>query len=530
MWRARKITGMLLLALALKALLILFAYELSPDILGLLGVSKEKHAALIAYAPEVWLSLLALVFGTLIIVVSIASESTPRLVDMFIGDPLGRLYIWVIMLSALENIYLQIGAESPTTFLSNMIFINNYVVLPVSVLLAIPYTFYILKFTKNTNVISFIFKENLQAIRKSATKRAATLERNQLTLFETVNQLHDLLQYTQFKEPKSDVICRLGMSVRIYLKSKKNFPDRFFKLNRQVREDISFRTLQEKYEHIEREKYFYEQKVLKVFNAMYLLLISEGHIDLASLCANELVEIGDTAIRHEDHAVTDAVVLNFNTLLRYGINHALKSREVRNAYNVIYYYNQLVHAFMERRDEERIERCCHFFGLYAEELTRLRLTEPQLNFLVDAITWELKKNLIYLHENAFPRKFQRTVLNALCNLKQHHHLAAEEKYFSKNGIRLIKVSLCLYYIGRAESVYVDALLDSMIRDLRVANAMSLMKSIDDDCETLRRESETFWEETDRGNINIYFSDQTDQIPRLQEYVQSRIRSLQFVTQ
>lgn len=518
---------MLVLALAIKLLLIACVLGLSFGILEWLGVSGETHAALIAYAPEVWLSLLALVFGTLIIVVSIASENTPRLVDMFISDPMGRLYIWLIMLSTLENIYLQIIANNPTAFFSNMIFVNNYVLLPISVLLAIPYTFYILKFTKNTNVIAFIFKENVRAIRRATAKKSPGMEQNQVALFETVNQLHDLLQYTQFKEPKSDVICRLGMSVRIYLKSKNRFPEGFFRLNRFVTEDISFRTLQEKYDYIERERIFYEQKVLKVLSAVYLQLINEGHIDLASLCANELVEVGRTAILQKDHAVTDTVVLNFNTLLRYGINHALKSREIRNAYNVIYYYNQLVHAFLLQRDEARIEGCCHYFAVYAEELSRIRLTEPQLNFLIDAISWELKKNLIYLRENAFARKLQRNVLKDFCSLKLHNQAVADEKSGWRNGIRLIKVSACLYYIKAKESVFVDAILDSIVRDMKVPNASAMMKAMEEDCETLQREGETFWEETDRGNINIYYSDQTDQIPRLIEYVQSRIRSFQF---
>ncbi len=527
MGRAQKIVLMLVVALAIKFACVALAYELTFSILESFGVPDQGHAALIAYAPEVWLSLLALVFGTLIIVVSIASENTPKLVDMFVGDPVGRLYIWMIMLSTLENIFLQIVAEKQSVFVSNMIFMNNYVMLPASVLLAIPYTFYILKYTKNTNVIDHIFRENVRAIRRSRTSRAAAWERNQLVLFETVNQLHDLLQYTQFKEPKGDVISGLGKSVRTYLTYKKSFPPGFYRLSNGVRNDISFRTMQEKYAQIEMERSFYEHKVLKVFCAIYLLLMKEGHYELASLCGSELVEIGNAAMRHHDKPVTEAVILNFNTLLRYGINHGLKTREIRNAYNIIYYYNQLVHTLMEQRDEEKIETCCTYLGFYAVELSRLRQAEPQLNFLIDAISWELKRNLNYLYDHGFPEKIQKNVLGNICNLTQMYVPGAEGQDTRSGGLRLIKVSLCLFYLGKDALGFVDELLNSIVLDIKLPNGQTLVSELEEDCSTLMNEREAFWEETDQGNRNIYFSSHKEQIPRLIAYVESRMHSYQF---
>ncbi len=529
MGRTQKIMVMLVVAVVIKFACVVVAYQLPFSILGKIGVSGEAHPALIAYAPEVWLSLLALVFGTLIIVVSIASENTPRLVDMFVGDPIGRLYIWMIMLSTLENIYLQIIADNPSTFFSNMIFINNYLVLPMSVLLAIPYTFYILKYTKNTNVIDHIFRENARTIRRSRQNRTSAIERNQVALFQTVNQLHDLLQYTQFKEPKGDVISHLGKSVRIYLKLKKAFPDRFFKLGIYVRNDISFRTLQEKFGQLEQEKTFYEMKVLKTFSAIYLLLIREGHYELASLCGSELVEIGNASVRQDDDHVTDAVILNFNTMLRYGINHALKTREIRNAYNIIFYYNQLVMTFMLRKDLKRIEVCCYYFGIYAAELTRLRMTEPQFNFLIDAIAWELKRNLTYLCDQRFPEDLQRKILRDVCELRQYPMADIEGQNLGANGLRLIKLSLCLYYMSKDEFSFVDALLDSLVTDIKVPNGQVLVNEIEEDCNILKSESEAFWEETDQGNRNIYFTNHKDQIPRLLEHVESHLHTYQFVS-
>lgn len=527
--RFRNILTMLAAALVTKAALIGIAYYVSVSILSFLGVPDDNHSALIAYAPEVWLSLLALVFGTLIIVVSIASGNTPRLVDMFIGDPLGRLYIWLIMLSCLENIFLQIVATRPSIFFSNLIFMNNFVALPIFVLLAIPYTFSILKYTKNTNVIAYIFRENVQAIHRARKARSSAIEKYQSVLFETVNQLHDLLQYTQFKEPKSDVIGRIGKSVRIYLKFKKQLPDPFFKLNLKIREDISFRTLKERYPMIEREKIFYEQKALKVLDAIYLMLISEGHFELASLCGSELVEIGNTAIRQDDKPVIEAVILSLNTMLRYSINHGLKTREVRNAYNIIYYYNRLVQVFIERMDQERIERCCHYYGAYARELTRLYLSEPRLGILIDSIAWELKKNLIRLCESNAPATLQQSVLDNICSLRPADRRSGDMRLAGRIGLNLIKVSLGLYYMEKNKNDFINELLRSIKEDVHDFHEASLAKVIESDCETLMTESEAFWEETDQGNVNIYYSDNKDQIPRLLEYVRSQYHDYEIAS-
>src|SRR5882672_4401952 len=149
-------------AVGIKLLFLSIAFFLPINVLARLNAVGPDQGTLINFAPEVWLSLLALVFGTLIIVVSIASENTPKLIDLFIGDPWGRLYIWLIMFSSLENIYLQLFSHKSVDFFDNLIFVNTYVFLPGCVLLAIPYTFYILDNTKNSSVIKRIYQENVR--------------------------------------------------------------------------------------------------------------------------------------------------------------------------------------------------------------------------------------------------------------------------------------------------------------------------------------------------------------------------------
>lgn len=518
--------SLLLLAFLTKVVLIAVAMVIPIGILGELGVAPGDHKDLIIFAPEVWLALLALVFGTLIIVVSIASENTPKLIDLFIGDPRGRFYIWLIMLSTLENLYLQIVSPRPSTLLSNVIFINGFVVLPLLFLLAIPYAYYILKYTKNANVIQHIYHENIAALTVPKRASDAIIRRNHAILLGTINQLHDLLQYIQFKEPKADIVIKMGKSLRRYMQIKERLPDNFFKLDQTIRDDISFRTLQRKYAEIENERTFYEEKVLKVLGTSYLSLMKESHYELASLVGNELLEVGRLAFQRGDQAVVNLVITHFNTLIRFGINQGLKTREIRNVYNTIYHYSHLVRHFVHLGEVARVRQCCHYLWIYAREAVRLSVTDPLFTFMIENICWELKKVLIHLHDEGLPRDLQREILVNLTHLQYGEESRVARQRGNHNGVRLIQIALCLFYIRNGEHAFCDVLVESIVSEFKEVKLHEIRAWIAMDCYALTNEVEEFWEETDQGNHNIYYSSDKAEIPRFKELVYSYLEQQQ----
>ena len=52
----------------------------------------------LTFAPEIWGGVLAMVLGTLIIVIAIAAESSPKLMDLFVKDWLSLIYVWFLIL------------------------------------------------------------------------------------------------------------------------------------------------------------------------------------------------------------------------------------------------------------------------------------------------------------------------------------------------------------------------------------------------------------------------------------------------
>jgi len=509
------------LAAALATLIVLNAMvsALPLNLLDFFGTDTINRNNLISYAPEVWLSLLALVFGTLIIVISIASESTPKLIDLFVGDYKSRLFIWLISLSGLENIILQLIHTQQTVFFDNLIFLNNYVLLPAFVILSIPYIFYILKYTKSSNVIDKIFDENRKTIRRVRKIRDSEIQisENQHNLFETINQLHDILQYVRFKEPKADIIHKFGKSLRFYLTRKKSFPHGYFGLGGEIRKDISFRTLAAKFPQVEAEQTFYEQKVLRIIGTSYLLLMQDGHFDLASMCGSELLETGKTAAELSDKHAVSAVILHFNTLLRYGINHGLKTKEIRNVHNTIFHYSQLIDFLIKRNEVERIVECCNYFAFYGKEVRRLTHSEASFIFLIDAFATELKKILITLHDNRFDRELQLMVLKIFNELNSHQENGTADHRLANNGSRLIQISLCLYYIYKMEEEFNEIIIQTMISDFSGMDEYAARRVIMQDCDRIKEEREEFWEDTDQGNSNIFYTPHKNELSKFSSY-------------
>jgi hypothetical protein len=492
--------SMFLAAIAIKSLFIYVGYTAPVDLQKWVTINLSVKQGVINFAPEVWLSLLALVFGTLIIVISIASEKTPKLIDLFVSDSRSRIYIWLITLSSLEAVVLQL-IEAPESFtLANAIFFNCFIFLPLMIVLAIPYTFYILKYTRISDVIRKIYSENTQAIKNSLKiKNYADKLHVHSALFETVNQLHDLLQYIQFKEPKGEIIDYLGKSVRHYLIIKTCLPNWFFKFDESIRQDISFKTLQAKFNQLESEKTFYEQKVLRVLDKSYLLLIKEGHSDLASLCGSELYEIGRKAAELNDIYVVDSVVHHFNTFLRHAINQGFRSREIRNAYNILFHYSRLINFFVVKYDTERVVQCARFLGVYGGEAHRLITWEPFFAVLVETFASELKKIQITLYNHNFSRDNQQYVLAIFNNL------CSKNVEKGRADTRLMQINLILFFLSQGEQQFSEITLQSLMENdyYKRENSTELFKS---DCNRIAGETEVFWEETDQGNVNMFYSE------------------------
>ncbi len=475
----------------------------------------------IDFAPEAWLGLLGLVLGTLIIVISVASQSTPKLIDLYTGDKTSLFYVWYIVIGAVHNMFLQLLDQYQDTEISFQMLFNTYLMLPVSLMLAVPYVLYILRYTKTSNVIEKISDNNLERIhrlqdraRLSLLNVPETIAEYQFELFESLNQMDDLLEYVSFKEPKGDIINKISLSIQTYIAIKKDlrvYAPEFFKISNRIGNDVSFKTMTGQFKEMEKDGIFYEQKGFRLLGNAYIKLIDNDDFDLASLCAYELSECGRKAIEYQDGNLIEVVMIRFNTLIRFGIKHGLKNQEARNLYNAIFHYSGFIHHIIKSANHELIKTSCTHLNRYVNEIYRHSRKEGSFTFLVDAFTWEFKRILIELSRNEIDINLQKEILGLFLKIDNladaYEDRPVQERKFS-TGVRGLQIALALYYIrfghdSLAESIVIDILSDHEYMEPEV-----LKEAVRNTCNNLANAGENFWEDTDRGNSNLYYSQDT----------------------
>ncbi len=308
-------------------------------------------------------SLLAMVVGTLIIAVSIASTSIPKLIDLYMQEWIGLCYIWFVALSFIHALSLEFVAPSEAI-------LNIYVFLPASGLLALPYIFYVFHYTKPPNVIQKIHSENLRYIRRLrqpfmqvAMEDPRLLASFHFKLFELLNHMEDLLEYLPYKEPKSDTISKMGQALRAYITIKPDIHSEFFTVTERIRSDISFKMMTDQFEDMAQTQTFYERKGFYIFSNAYTWLLDKDEFDLAVLCASELKEVVRVAIQQADDDLIDFVGICFNTFLRFGLKHGLKHAELRNIYNLAFHYGEFIKILIENRRAGQLKQCCQYLKL-----------------------------------------------------------------------------------------------------------------------------------------------------------------------
>ena len=110
------------------------------------------------------------------------------------------------------------------------VMLNTYIYLPLSSILSLPYIFYILLYSKTDNVIKKLYSLNISDIKRLKQKPIQltmndikVIEHYQYQLMSTIDQFDDLLEYISFKEAQTEIIRRVGDTVRVYMMNKDSY-------------------------------------------------------------------------------------------------------------------------------------------------------------------------------------------------------------------------------------------------------------------------------------------------------------------
>ena len=510
-------------------------HQLYPQVILLLeqffDISEEAHVAVdLTFAPEIWGGVLATVLGTLIIVIAIAAESTPKLMDLFVRDWISLIFIWFLILASIHSTIIMYYFE-PMDRLSSVI-LNTYIYLPLSSILSLPYIFYILLYSKSDNVIKKLYSLNIADIKRLKQKPiqltmndSKVIEHYQHQLMSTIDQFDDLLEYISFKEAQTEIIRRVGDTVRVYMMNKDSYNSKFFTATDTIRNNPTFRTyVEHQYKDIEGRKTFYEVKSFKMMGNAYIRKMENGEYELASLIANEISSIGLLALElKQDNLITD-INIRFNTFMRFAIKHAVRNNEPRNLYNLAFHYSTLLQGYVDKNKIDLLKMGYFYFKFYSNEIYKQAANNPSLYFIVDVLTTELKKISIRISEKNWDLELQEHLLKEILQLDNPPDYPKEDLDQSvNNGVRVLQIGLALHYIKIENFGFAETIVADVLDDLAYFDNQTYLNLMEGLYNRIKFSGPTFWEDTDRGNTNIYYSPDSDKIDDFKKMLSKQMK-------
>ena len=468
-----------------------------------------------------------MVLGTLIIVIAIAAESSPKLMDLFVKDWLSLIYVWFLIIASLHAVLIMFYVE-PLGRVSSSV-LNTYIYLFIGSIFTLPYIFYILLYSKTSNVVStissiiqgFVLKMEKQMIYSAMDDSIEVVEEYQKEIMGSLDQLDDLLAFTEFKETQTDIIREISEVIQLYIKHKSNFNEKFFNLTDIIRSNATFRTYTDiQYQEMSDSKTFYEVKTFRLLGSSYIKMITNDRFDIASLIPAEMVDIGVTCLKNNDDIILGHVNIRFNTLFRFAIKHAYKNNEPRNLYNLSFHYSNMIQEYIKADRVDMAKYCYDKFKFYANDIYKNAEANPGLYFVVDTLTFELKKCQVLIHEKGWSDEDQMDLLKMILQLDKPPGYSKDEVdkgiLGGNNGTRRIQIGLALFYLSVKKSEFATAIAEDYLDDLAYFDEKTFKANVNTQCFLLSIFGPQFWEDTDRGTLNIYFAPEKDQIDPFKE--------------
>ncbi len=496
-----------------------YLFPVYTDFLLNIGANPDWTQLDVGFAPIVWLSFFAIVLGSLTIVITFAAQNVPKLIDLYMDHWPSLLFVWWSAACLVHALSIKVLAEGGIQIIPSLVF-NFHVLLAVSLVIGFPFIFSILRSTKTSNVIENLLNGSFSTINILAAKgsdgkiSAHEHAKIQYQLFEGLNQLIDLLVYVPFKEPKAQVIEGIGALLRHYVQLKPKIPDSFFMVDKRIHDDISFRTMKSLMAEVEKTRTFYEQKSVRLIGNVYNVFLDTGEFDLSTLCVEQLSQVGKTAIACDDQELIDVITVRLNTHFRFALKHGQHHNEPRNLYNLVFHYGQFIGYLMEYQQVDRIKTCIGYFVFYGQQCFNVIQRAKSLAFILDVLAFEMQKLMLKIYQEKWDRELQEEMLQKFLVFDNFQDMDKNfaVQFFSQNhGIRLLHIGLALFYLNQQEDEFAEKIAKDTVQDMDLMGATLFNKTMTTIYARLQFSGPTFWEDTDRGNLNIYYTPYQDEI-------------------
>lgn len=481
----------------------------------------------ISFAPEVWLGVVGLVLGTLIIIITIASQMIPRLIDLYMNDMPSLYFGWLIILSALHTILIVENTRPASSFL------NVYVLLPISLIFVFSYVYYILRQTKPSAIIRNLYKNTrivIKDLTKPGLKKYVTDKRNaegfQIALLTSMNQLDNIFHSVNFKEYQAQTVRVTSQLVRDFIEVKKNIPTAFFEMTETIEQDTSFQTLSGQYKEIQDNRTFFEVKCFRILGDAYFKFLNINSFDLASLCGSELVKIGKKVCETNDDNLISLVLVRFNTMMRFAIKDGSSKNDPRNLYTLAYHYGKFIEQLIVAGKVAAVKQAVWYLQWYSSQVYLQSQVQKNLMFISAVLTSEMKNLLMLVYNLEWDIETQISLVSGFLKMDNPASGNANNTEIILTQVLQIQVSLCLFYLeaNTENSLLLSSLIiEDICKDLKNYPKNQSDKMLKDLLFQFKIHGPMFWEDTERGTSNIFYSPHTSQLSTFEEKITSLLK-------
>ena len=184
----------------------------------------------------------------------------------------------------------------------------------------------------------------------------------------------------------------------------------------------------------------------------------------------------------------------------------------------------LLQGYVNHKKQDLLKQGYFYFKYYGNEIYKHAANNPSLYFIVDTLTSELKKISIIISEREWDNEIQEHLLGVILQLDNPPDYPKENLDQNvNNGVRVLQIGLALHYIKIEKPKFAEIIISDVLDDLAYFDNKTYLDLMDGLYNRIRFSGPTFWEDTDRGNTNIYFSPDSDIIDDFKKILSKQMK-------
>lgn len=451
----------------------------------------------LANSAEVVAGVLGIAVTVVAIIVELAANRyNHRITTMFIGDPVNIGTLSFFVATAIACIWVS-ALSSPDG--SAALHASVLGMITVSLLVLLPYFYYVFHFISPLNVIRRI---RIKALRGIAACRRRHHRKRRVAVAHTIDELMDVIRSVVSQGDRDIAMAAIGALeelVRTYRGMRADMPDAWFPVDHDIRRDPDYISLEQPaIDEIDRSQQWLEYKIFKQYQSTMVLCVGEMRelANLIGICTRRIaVEFGAN-----DPALMELSIRAMNSYLRIAIN----ARELRTSYYLLSQYRMIAERLLDWDRVSEVEEIARWFKTYGE----LARTGGQ-PFLQEVCAFDL----VQLVEQAWEKQSAAVDELLSCLLQLDREASTEEQVSSLLGVRRAQIQAAAFLLHVGDEVRARRVMD----DLKGEDFARIARLVF----SLRQERrDQFWELTPRG-VNFFYMR-----PELRPYLDAILTGVQ----